>query len=157
MPAAALAECAPGVVYGTGPDVFVVLGAASPAAGQRYLFLDGRRGGTSDPMSSVTCDGGVVSYASPAGRVIRWPRMSTRETDTTFESAATRLAGRLIEPPRPPDATRPLVVLVHGSEKTPAVGSVYAYMLAAQGVSVFAYDKRGRHQRCSPSGMPASA
>jgi pimeloyl-ACP methyl ester carboxylesterase len=33
--------------------------------------------------------------------------------------------------------------MVHGSEKTAAIGSVYAYMLAAQGVSVFVYDKRG--------------
>jgi uncharacterized protein len=33
--------------------------------------------------------------------------------------------------------------MVHGSEKTAAIGSVYAYMLAAQGVSAFVYDKRG--------------
>ncbi len=32
--------------------------------------------------------------------------------------------------------------MVHGSEN-PAIGNVYPYMLVAQGVSVFVYDKRG--------------
>lgn len=53
------------------------------------------------------------------------------------------LTGRLIEPAGEFDPKRPLVVMVHGSEKTSPLDSVYAYMLAAQGVSVFVYDKRG--------------
>src|SRR6185369_17904771 len=85
----------------------------------------------------------VATVTLPDGTARQWVRSSTRETDVTFVSAATKLAGRLIEPPGAVDPKRPLVVLVHGSEKTPAIGSVYAYMLAAQGVSIFVYDKRG--------------
>jgi pimeloyl-ACP methyl ester carboxylesterase len=48
----------------------------------------------------------------------------------------------LIEPAHS-NARLPLVVMVHGSERTPALASSYAYLLAAQGVRVFAYDKRG--------------
>ncbi|MBW8812658.1 MAG: alpha/beta hydrolase [Caulobacterales bacterium] len=142
--ASARADCQPGV-YGTGPAEFVVLGARAPApaSGQRYLFLDGRRGASGATGSPVACQDGRVVFTPGAGEPRIWPRLETPETDATFESDATRLAGRLIEPPGPPDPRRPLVVLVHGSEKTAAIGSVYAYMLAAQGVSVFVYDKRG--------------
>ena len=144
MPSAGWAACTPGV-YGSDPDTLVVLGgsAPAPASGQRYLFRDGRRGSTGGPGSIVACVGDVVTITSPEGRSLRVVRAATRETDATFESAATTLTGRLIEPAGAVDPTRPLVVMVHGSEKTPAIGSVYAYMLAAQGVSVFVYDKRG--------------
>lgn len=53
------------------------------------------------------------------------------------------MAGQLIEPPGLPDPHRPLVVLVHGSEQTAAIGSQLPFVLAAQGLSVFVYDKRG--------------
>ncbi|WP_414715723.1 alpha/beta hydrolase family protein, partial [Stenotrophomonas maltophilia] len=36
-----------------------------------------------------------------------------------------------------------MVVLVHGSERTMAVAAIYQRMLVAQGISVFAYQKRG--------------
>lgn len=91
----------------------------------------------------VACNDEVAIVTLPNGMIQRWPRADTRETDTVFDSAATTLAGWLVEPAGPVDPKRPLVVLVHGSEKTAAIGSVYAYMLAAQGVSVFIYDKRG--------------
>ena len=47
---AAAAECQPGI-YVESPEAFVVLGAAvlAPGSGQRYLFLDGRRGSTASP------------------------------------------------------------------------------------------------------------
>jgi len=143
-PAAAVGSCRPGV-YGESPDAFVVIGSAAPppASGQRYLFRDGRRGGTGAAGSPVACDADVASVTTADGDTRRWPRQYTLETDATFVSAATRLAGRLVEPAGEPDGARPLVVLVHGSEKTAAIGSVYAYMLAAQGVSAFVYDKRG--------------
>lgn len=141
-PAMASAVCRPGV-YGPTQEAFVVLGAAvpTPANGQRYLFRDGRRGATGAADALVKCDDDVVSTVD--GHQQHWARQETRETDATFTSAATTLAGRLIEPVGPAGPSRPLVVLVHGSEKTAAIGSVYAYMLAAQGVSVFVYDKRG--------------
>ena len=143
-PAVAAAECRPGV-YGTGSGAFVVLGAPapSPASGQRYLFRDGRRGSTGASGSPVTCAGDVATTTQSNGKPQRWARLDTRETEVSFNSAATQLAGRLIEPAGPVDPARPLVVLVHGSEKTAAIGSVYAYMLAAQGVAAFVYDKRG--------------
>lgn len=132
----AQAACPPGIYgtgTGTGPDGFVVLGR-----GDRYLFLDGRRGSTVDAGSPVVCENDMAVYKSH-----RWPRLTTIETDATFDSAATKLAGQLIEPPGPPDPNRPLVTMVHGSEKAAAIGNVYPYMLVAQGVSVFVYDKRG--------------
>lgn len=143
-PTAAAADCRIGV-YGARSDAFVVLGATvpAPASGQRYLFRDGRRGSTGAPGSPVTCADDVVTFTTPDGKPQRWLRLATRETDASFSSAATPLAGRLIEPAGPVDSKRPLAVLVHGSEKTAAIGSVYAYMLAAQGVSAFVYDKRG--------------
>ncbi len=49
----------------------------------------------------------------------------------------------MIEPAGPADPTQPLVVLVHGSERTMAVAAIYQRMLVAQGISVFAYQKRG--------------
>jgi uncharacterized protein len=144
VPATAAPPCRAGI-YRAGDAAFVVLGASptGSATGQRYLFLDGRRGTTSDAGSPVTCAGDVATVTVSAGDVRQWPRGVTNETDATFDSAATPLAGQLIEPPGPADPRRPLVVMVHGSEKTAAIGSVYAYMLAAQGVSVFVYDKRG--------------
>jgi uncharacterized protein len=142
--AAMAASCRPGV-YGDGAQAFVVLGGpvSAPASGQRYLFPDGRRGATGTAGSPVVCDADVATVTLPDGNAHRWPRSETRETDASFVSAATELAGRLIEPAGAPDPKRPLVVMVHGSEKTAAIGSVYAYVLAGQGISVFVYDKRG--------------
>lgn len=142
-PVAAKDQCRPGI-YGADEDAFVVLGAAGASGpGQRYLFRDGRRGSTAEAEAAVTCEGDMVNVFAPGGTAQQWPRRDTRETDTAFDSAATRLAGQLIEPAGPSDPARPLVVMVHGSERTAAIGSVYAYMLAAQGVSAFVYDKRG--------------
>jgi pimeloyl-ACP methyl ester carboxylesterase len=136
--------CRPGV-YGAESGAFVVIGPVlSPSApGQRYLFLDGVRGNTGAPDASVTCTNDVATVRLPTGQKENRYRRPLRETDVAFESAATSLAGRLLEPPGSADATRPLVVMVHGSEKTPSLENVYAYMLAAQGISVFVYDKRG--------------
>src|SRR3546814_16216302 len=50
--------------------------------------------------------------------------------------------GILIEPPGQ-NAKRPLVVMVHGSERSSPIGGIYGYAMAAQGISVFVYDKRG--------------
>jgi uncharacterized protein len=138
LPLSVRAACPPGI-YGAGSDAFVVLGpvGSASASGQRYLFLDGRRGGTADTGSPVVCANDVVLYDAPEKQKQRWPRIQTVATDASFVSAATRLAGELIEPPGPRDRNRPLVVMVHGSEKTPAIGNVYAYMLVAQGISVF--------------------
>src|SRR3546814_11398744 len=33
--------------------------------------------------------------------------------------------------------------MVHGSERSSPIGGIYGYAMAAQGISVFVYDKRG--------------
>lgn len=144
LPVAA-AELCTASAYGDGQGNIVVLGApaAAPATGQRYLMLDGRRGATGDANAPVSCSGDVVSFSSPAGATQRWQRLPTRDTDATFTSAGTKLVGQFIEPAGPADPKRPLVVLVHGSERTMAVAAIYQRMLVAQGISVFAYQKRG--------------
>jgi uncharacterized protein len=143
-PAVAADPCKAGV-YGRDGSSFVVIGPKLSATtpGQRYLFLDGRRGRTGDTDAAVNCDNDIAVVRSSNGQSESWPRRATTETDVTFESVATKLEGRLIEPAGAVEPDRPLVVMVHGSEKTPALQNIYAYMLAAQGIAVFVYDKRG--------------
>lgn len=135
--------CEPGA-YGVIGEDFVALTHVEsiPAPGLRYLFRDGRRGSTLDAAAPVRCVAGAADVQLASGTWTQWPKIALRERDSAFESAASRLAGRLIEP-ADADRRRPLVVMVHGSERTPALGSVYAYALAAQGMRVFVYDKRG--------------
>lgn len=130
--------------YGVGDGDFVVITSPATLAppAQRYLFGDGRRGSTLDADSPVRCQDAVARVAGQDGRASPWPRIALRESDSTFSSHGTPLAGRLIEPESATSAA-PLVVMVHGSERTPSTRSAYAYALAAQGVRVFAYDKRG--------------
>jgi pimeloyl-ACP methyl ester carboxylesterase len=144
LAARATAQCMSGVYRAGGQ--FVVLGAtdpAKPATGQRYAMLDGRRGSIADLDTLVRCanDKAEVRQADESWLVML--REATIETRTQFDSDETLLSGELIEPAGPPDPTRPLVVMVHGSEKTSAPSRTYGYMLVGQGVSVFVYDKRG--------------
>ena len=144
IPQAAHASCRAGI-YGQVDGGFVVLGnpSADRGAGQRYIYLDGRRGRTGEPGSSVECTDDVALVRQDNGSLARWTRVATTETYTNFSSRGTRLAGQLVEPPDAGPRAHPLVVLVHGSEKAAAIGSIYGYLLAAQGVSAFVYDKRG--------------
>lgn len=137
------ADCAPGA-YGTLGGDFVVLAPVEsiPAPGLRYLFRDGRRGSTLDAAAPLRCAAGAVQVVAGGGQAEAWPAIALTRTDTSFTSAGTELAGRLIEPGSTGQRL-PLVVMVHGSERTAARDSPYAYALAAQGIRVFAYDKRG--------------
>jgi pimeloyl-ACP methyl ester carboxylesterase len=138
-PAFAQTACAPGT-YAAPDGDFVVL-AKSPAVaapGLRYLFRDGRRGATTDTGAPLACGTGDVTVGGK-----RWAPVAFRETPATFDSVGTKMTGVLIEPPGAPDAKRPLVVMVHGSERTSPISGVYGYAMAAQGISVFVYDKRG--------------
>ena len=138
-PAAAQSACAPGT-YAAADGDFVVLAPVPsiPAPGLRYLFRDGRRGATSEAAAPLACRDGMVEEQGA-----RWKRIAFRETPASFDSVDTKMTGLLIEPPGAPDAKRPLVVMVHGSERTSPIGGVYGYAMAAQGISVFVYDKRG--------------
>lgn len=130
--------CQPGTYRAPNGDFVVLVPSRSnPASGLRYQFRDGRRGATGDSSVPLLCEAGGVSVGGKA-----WPRIAFRETPVTFDSLQTKLSGMLIEPPEA-DARRPLVVMVHGSERTSPIGGVYGYAMAAQGLSVFVYDKRG--------------
>lgn len=143
------AACKQGA-YGSGDGDFVVVVPLpnSPAAGQRYMFRDGRRGSTADADAPVTCLADAVSIKKIDGKKSdgvrdRWELIPMTTSDTRFTSVGTELAGRLIEPSSKAAGGRSLVVMVHGSERTSALNSPYAYSLAAQGMAVFVYDKRG--------------
>jgi pimeloyl-ACP methyl ester carboxylesterase len=143
--AAAQVACKQGAYASSTGDYVVVVPLPDPtAAGQRYLFRDGRRGSTADAGAPLTCAGDAVTIKTSGGAEERWAQLPFTTTDTRFTSVQTQFAGRLIEPDGPPVAGgRPLVVMVHGSERTSAMFSPYAYSLAAQGLTVFVYDKRG--------------
>jgi pimeloyl-ACP methyl ester carboxylesterase len=137
-PALAQTSCQPGTYAAPDGDFVVLVPLPSiPAPGLRYLFRDGRRGATSDATAPLACsnDGVMIGGAT-------WKRIVFRETPATFNSVGTKLSGVLIEPPTA-DPKRPLVVMVHGSERNSPIGGVYGYAMAAQGISVFLYDKRG--------------
>ena len=137
------AACNPGAYVSERGDYVVVVQLPDPQApGQRYLFRDGRRGNTADDKAPLTCAGDAVAIKKSDGSEERWKQRPLTTTDTRFRSVETELAGRLIEP-RSVNSKRPLVVMVHGSERTSALNSSYAYSLAAQDITVFVYDKRG--------------
>jgi uncharacterized protein len=146
------APCTPGA-YAPGSGDFVVVAMPAAAAklsntadrsaqaddgNRRYLFRDGRRGDMQAADSPVHCTDDVATVGEA-----HWPRLTLAEVDTRFESAGTDLAGRLIMAPVRSGEKRSLVVLVHGSEANAAIGSPMSYALAAQGLDVFVYDKRG--------------
>jgi pimeloyl-ACP methyl ester carboxylesterase len=140
VPHAARAQgCTPGAYRGPA-GAMVALTSSGLGTGARYTFVDGRRGFLLDASSPLVCDGGRLRDRADAGGAV-WARVPTRAWPTHFRSGALTLNGLLLEPvgvERPP-----LVVLVHGSEKSSPIGLVYQTLLAGQGVAVFAYDKRG--------------
>jgi pimeloyl-ACP methyl ester carboxylesterase len=91
------------------------------------------------PSAPVVCrDGAIVDRSGAA-----WGQVELRATPSDFTAKdGTKLHGVLVEPVDPPQKPA-LVVLVHGSEKTSPIGRYYQLLSAAQGVSEFAYDKRG--------------
>lgn len=129
----------------------------SPASGgaRRWRTLDGRTArldgaglslkattGWSDRAdpTPLTFDGiaqGLVSFEHQAAS-----RLAFEIVETRFESAGETLAGRLILPHG--EAVVPIVVEVHGSERTSALSYNPLQQLGpASGVGVFVYDKRG--------------
>ncbi|MBB6427387.1 S9 family peptidase [Sphingopyxis sp. JAI128] len=137
-PALAQSACLPGAYAAPDGDFVVLVELPTiPAPGLRYLFRDGRRGATSDANAPLACNADGVTVKGAA-----WQPIAFRETPANFDSAGTRMTGMLIEPPGV-DPKRPLVVMVHGSERSSPIGGLYGYAMAAQGISVFVYDKRG--------------
>jgi pimeloyl-ACP methyl ester carboxylesterase len=62
-------------------------------------------------------------------------------SEVKFQSHGSTLSGWLIA--HPGESPKPLVVMVHGSERTSPRTSSYPYVLAGLGLNVFLYDKRG--------------
>lgn len=109
-----------------------------PSGSYRYTFTDGRRGDVDAADSPMSCVGGkLVAKDTQAG----WSPVEVRLTEVTFESHGTKMGGTLVEPPGP--GPHPLVIFVHGSERTSPMSSAYPLIFAAHGISVMAYDKRG--------------
>ncbi|WP_447728857.1 alpha/beta hydrolase family protein [Sphingomonas koreensis] len=132
--------CQIGAYSGTNGRYVVIteLPDSATTGGYRYTLDDGRFGVTGDAV--VRCAADAVTVADA-----HWPRMALKETQIRFKSGDVTLAGILIEPPRASRAPLPpLVVTVHGSEDS---GWIHRqrlpYVLAAQGIAVFAFDKRG--------------
>jgi len=83
------------------------------------------------------CEAGRIVFDGTPGS-----RVAFDITETTFEGAGARLAGRLVMP-KGTDRV-PIVVLVHGSEHSSARDSYSLQrQLPSEGVGVFVYDKRG--------------
>jgi len=134
--------------------------------GLRYRLLDGRSGNLgvdgkaptdelqalegwrdAGPVAATarfeSCAVGRLHFSladGPGGTAMRLP---LQVADTRFASGGLQLRGRLVLPVGASGPV-PLAVLVHGSERYSGVDS-YAlqYLLPAQGVAVFVYDKRG--------------
>lgn len=117
-----------------GKDSAVII--ERPDGAYRYTFIDGRRGevGAGAPLN---CARGKLVGSDGS----EWQPVEMRSTKTSFQSHGAKLAATLIEPAGA--GPHPLVVFVHGSERTSPMSSSYPLILAAHGLSVFAYDKRG--------------
>lgn len=133
------------------------------AGGYRWRLLDGRSGALNQDdagqwQSSLGWTGEDDGFAvnlgacgddaiqfGPDGALEHYTRVPLEITDTTFERDGLTFSGRLIWPAGAERA--PLAVHVHGSEQWSAVRSgSMQYLLAAQGIASFVYDKRGTGQ-----------
>lgn len=128
-------------IYGAADKQFVVI--SSKADGTPiYTFVDGRHDKANTAGAPVRCEGDKVSVSDDHGAFQSWPRLAYRETPMHFTSHGAKLSGMLIEPPDR-QHKHALVVFVHGSERSSAMGFYYPYTLAALGLTVVVYDKRG--------------
>jgi hypothetical protein len=128
--AAAAPACEVGAYRGPVGDFVTVYATADTATtgAWRYRFRDGVQG--TAPDAAVQCARDAVVVSRGAGAAERWPRIAFRTTATRFRSAGVALAGLLIEPPDA-GARPPLVVLGHGSERTPAIDRLHALQARA--------------------------
>jgi dienelactone hydrolase len=129
------ALCAPGAYRSTQGDLVAVVETTS---GVRFTSLEGARGDLGAPGAAFRCDQQQIRGFGDQP----WTKVSFKTTQIEFLSKGTRLHGILLEPENA-GTKPPLVVLVHGSEKTSPNGSSYQLLYTAQGVATFAYDKRG--------------
>lgn len=122
------------------------IGLLQPQEGQdRYAAYEGWR--EDGPLvASATfgpCPADQLQFELQEGPTGTATRLELAVEETTFASGELSLRGRLVMPAQT-DGAVPLTVLVHGSEDYSGV-DIYPqqYLLPAQGVAVFVYDKRG--------------
>lgn len=137
-------ECQPGAYRSPDGDLAAI--SIEPPGKFKYRFLDGRGGAVSDENSPVVCAGKAL-LVQQDGQVTHWARLDLNVTETRFSSDGATLAGMLIEPAENPGKP-PLVVMAHGSENWGWLPARYPlpFLYAAQGVSVFIFDKHGTGQ-----------
>ena len=112
-------------------------GELTRGAGDTWTSTLGWTGRDDGKRVDFDCGSGRITFDGIPGR-----RIALDVTDTSFDGAGVRLAGRLVMPAG--DARVPIVVLVHGSEHSSALESYpLQRQLPAEGVGVFVYDKRG--------------
>ncbi|HEY3638414.1 MAG TPA: alpha/beta hydrolase [Rhizomicrobium sp.] len=105
--------------------------APTNAAGQTY-----------GSVSFAPCSDGKVTFAETGAPVVEGRHVALRITETDFDSAGTRLHGKLVLPAN--GVAKAIVVWIQGSEDTAETDSIFwQYALPLQGVGVFVYDKRG--------------
>jgi pimeloyl-ACP methyl ester carboxylesterase len=141
-------ECEAGA-YGAPDQNIVVLSQKDwiPPPGLGYLLVNGLYGSTLSPTSPITCGPGYVVLRTGNSDPVRLKKRDFTRTREEIPVAGATLVGELLEPVGPAGSSRrPLVVMVHGSETEPAIGNNRAYLLAAQGITVFTFDKRGTGQ-----------
>ncbi|WP_369062026.1 alpha/beta hydrolase [Caulobacter sp. 73W] len=129
--------CEPGLYRYSRDQSYAAI--TKPAAALRYTLDDGRRGEVGAADAVLNCQADRITSTPQGGT---WDRVPLTLTATRFESHGQALSGVLVEPPGL-DGPAPLVVLVHGSERTSPMTGAYPYLLASFGLRVFAYDKRG--------------
>ena len=136
--------CAPGAYRDNHQQVIVLSDRVDkPEAELGYLMLDGRYGNTGSGGISFQCENNLLTVAAADSSPQHFTHVPLQRTSTTFTSVDALLVGELIEPADNANTTRPLVVMVQGSERSAAIGNSRATLLAGMGISVFVYDKRG--------------
>lgn len=140
----ATTKCLPGVYSNGTTNAVILRDELDQFSGIKYLMLDGAFGNTQSKSVPFQCQSTSILLSNSDATLLK--PVVLRRTSTTFMSAHTQLAGELIEPLNTFQGTYPLVVMVHGSEKDPAIGNSRAMLLAAMGIAVFVYDKRGTGQ-----------
>ncbi len=140
----ATGNCLPGAYSDRVANAVALRNKPEDGSSIRYLMLDGIFGDTQSEAIPFTCQSKSIHLNNNTAMPLEL--VSLRRTFTTFISAQTQLSGELIEPLNAIQNTYPLVVMVHGSEQDPAIGNSRAMLLAAMGIAVFTYDKRGTGQ-----------
>ncbi|HYD87394.1 MAG TPA: hypothetical protein VEA80_07960 [Vitreimonas sp.] len=153
-------DCRTGLYRNQTGDVLAL--TPTSGGGYRWRMLDGRTGAlkqadgawrstlgwTEEPdgfaVELGACGDDAIRFG-PDGALRSYARAPLEITETTFEHDGLTFTGRLIWPAGAERA--PLAVHVHGSERWSAVRSnATPYLLAAEGVASFVYDKRGTGQ-----------